>query len=367
MDVGRMGDPTKRLRLSACALVLESDRLRSRRIALPRRTMGSGEQSCYGLPRRPPLSASRHRTMTKPNSTPPAEPWSIRRLVIWATEDFKSRGFDSPRLDAELLIGYVLGKTRIEIILDGERPLDKLELDRFKELAKRRRAGEPTSYLIGNREFYGTAFDVNANVLIPRPDTEILVEVALERTQSLETGGVALDLCTGSGCVAIAFALARRQWHVTGIDISPLAVEVARRNAVKVGLSDSIRFATGDLFAAWQAPPDSDNAPTDPARVTLITANPPYIPSDVIQSLDVGIREYEPRIALDGGPDGLSVTRRIISDASRYLSPAGVLALEIGYDQAPEVRLLMQTAGFTDVQVRRDYGGHERVVSGVRG
>jgi release factor glutamine methyltransferase len=304
--------------------------------------------------------------MTNSNSTSSAEPWSIRRLVVWATEDFKSRGFDSPRLDAELLIGYVLGKTRIEIILDGERPLDKLELDRFKELAKRRRAGEPTSYLIGNREFYGTALDVNSHVLIPRPDTEILVEVALERTQSLETGGTALDLCTGSGCVAIAFALARRQWRVTGVDISPLAVEVAQRNASKVGLSESLQFLTGDLFAACEA---ATHAQTDTgsSQLALITANPPYIPTDVIPSLDVGIREYEPRIALDGGHDGLTVTRRIIENAPQWLTSGGVLALEIGYDQAPTVRQLMETAGFTDVQVKRDYGGHERVVSGVRG
>ncbi|HEY5955917.1 MAG TPA: peptide chain release factor N(5)-glutamine methyltransferase [Polyangiaceae bacterium] len=305
--------------------------------------------------------------MTNSNSTSRAEPWSIRRLVVWATEDFKSRGFDSPRLDAELLIGHVLGKTRIEIILDGERPLDQDELERFKELAKRRRAGEPTSYLVGNREFYGTAFEVNSNVLIPRPDTEILVEVALERTQSVESGGMALDLCTGSGCVAIAFALARREWTVTGIDISAAAIEVAQRNANKLGLGASIRFATGDLFDGMlQAAQAMDNGGLA-SPLSLVTANPPYIPSDVIPSLDVGIRDYEPRLALDGGPDGLNVAKRIIATAPQWLAAGGVLALEIGYDQAPAVSELMQAAGFTEVQVKRDYGGHERVVSGIRG
>jgi release factor glutamine methyltransferase len=295
------------------------------------------------------MTSSHHRTTS--------EPWTIRRLVLWATEDFRRRGFDSPRLDADLLLGHVLGKTRIEVILDGERPLDRAELDRFRELARRRRAGEPTAYLIGRREFYGTPLLVDQNVLIPRPDTEILVAVALERTGADSATGAALDLCTGSGCVAIALALARRGWTMTGIDLSAPAIEVARRNAVSVGLDSSIAFEVGDLFVPLQSGAEFD----------LITANPPYIPTDVIPTLEIGIRDFEPRLALDGGPDGLQVTRRMIDAAPARLAKDGILAIEIGYDQGAAVTELMQAAGFIDVLVAKDYGGNDRVVSGRKG
>ncbi|HMA94429.1 MAG TPA: peptide chain release factor N(5)-glutamine methyltransferase [Polyangiaceae bacterium] len=288
------------------------------------------------------------------SSQPRTETWSIRRLVVWATDDFRNRGFDSPRLDAELLLGHALGKTRIEIILDGDRPLDKSELDRFRELVKRRRTGEPTAYLLGTREFYGTAFEVDSNVLIPRPDTETLVEVALERTKDRGEPGLAVDLCTGSGCVAIAFALARGEWAVHGVDLSPTAIEVARRNAERAKLTTGIEFRVSDLFASLP----------DGLRFDLITANPPYIPTDVIPTLDLGIRGFEPHLALDGGVDGLTLTRRLIAEAPRWLEPGGVLAFEIGYDQGPAALELMTAAGFVELRVNRDYGGMDRVVSG---
>lgn len=294
--------------------------------------------------------------MTNSTQPPRPETWTIRRLVVWATEDFQQRGFDSPRLDAELLLGHALGKSRIEIILEGERPLHKDELDRFRDLVKRRRSGEPTAYLLGTREFYGTSFEVDANVLIPRPDTEALVEAGLERTKELEQGK-AIDLCTGSGCVAIAFGLARRTWSVTGVDVSAAAVQVARRNAARAGLTTEISFECGDLFAPL----------ADGILAHLITANPPYVPSDVIPSLDIGIRNFEPRLALDGGPDGLDITRRIIDAAPHWLEPDGILALEIGHDQGPRACALMQAGGFVDVRIGRDYGGHDRVVSGRKG
>ncbi|MGC4063709.1 MAG: peptide chain release factor N(5)-glutamine methyltransferase [Polyangiaceae bacterium] len=226
--------------------------------------------------------------------------------------------------------------------------------NRFRELVRRRRTGEPTAYLLGQREFYGTSFAVDKNVLIPRPDTELLVEVALEKTQERLAEGRAVDLCTGSGCVAIAFALKRRGWRVTGIDLSKPAVEVAKSNAVAAGLLSGVDFLDGDLFAPLG----------DDARAHLVTANPPYIPSDVIPTLDLGIRGFEPHLALDGGLDGMDVTRRIVAEAPKRLEPKGVLALEIGYDQGPKVAALLEAAGFTDVAINKDYGGHDRVVCG---
>ena len=288
---------------------------------------------------------------------PPTETWTVRKLVAWATDDFRSRGFDSPRLDAELLLGHALTKTRIELILESERPLVQSELDQFRELVRRRRLGEPTAYLLGHREFYGIDFAVDKDVLIPRPDTELLVETAIEKTIDRLATGRALDLCTGSGCVAIAFAIKRRGWVVTGVDLSVPAVNVAKRNSVSAGLPSGLDFRAGDLFA----PIDVSD------RAHLITANPPYIPSSVIPTLDVGIRQFEPHLALDGGTDGLVVARRIIAEAPSRLEPNGVLALEIGYDQGPIVADLMKDSGFTDVEIRKDYGGHHRVVVGRLG
>ncbi len=283
----------------------------------------------------------------------PAELWTIRRLLVWATDDFRGRGFDSPRLDAELLLGFAMGKTRIELIMEAERPLDKTELALFRELARRRRAREPTAYILGEREFYGLPFTVDPRVLIPRPDTETLVEVALEQTRASLSSGTMLDLCTGSGCVAIAFALKRSGWRVDAVDLSPDALAVARSNAQSNGLF-SLTFHEGDLFEALPAG----------TRFDVITANPPYIPSADVDQLEHGIRDYEPRLALDGGPDGMRLLTLIVEAAPDWLTPGGLLALELGFDQAGRVDALLSARGFADIRRSRDYGGHERVVYG---
>jgi release factor glutamine methyltransferase len=283
------------------------------------------------------------------------ELWSIQRAVSWATEDFRARGFSSPRLDAELLLGHAIGLDRVHLIIEADRPLDASELSRFRELIKRRRTAEPVAYILGRREFFGLAIAVDRRVLIPRPDTEILVETALKRTERLDAAGRALDLCTGSGCVALAFARQRQSWQLTAVDVSADAIELGRQNAERLGLASTIRFLVGDLY---------EPLPVD-ERFDLITANPPYIPAPEVERLEPGIREFEPTIALDGGPDGLRVTRRIIQGARKLLAPGGVLALEMGYDQGPRVEELMQAVGLTRILRARDYGGHERVASGM--
>jgi release factor glutamine methyltransferase len=284
----------------------------------------------------------------------PSEIWTVARVVRWAAEDFKRREFDSPRLDAELLLGHALGVDRLRLILEPERPLDPDELSRYRALIRRRRMGEPVAYLLGFREFYGLSFKVDARVLIPRPDTEALVQAALTRTRQRSMYGKALDLCTGSGCVAIAFAKQRPAWKVTGVDISADALDLARENAVRLSAAHNLRFLEGDLFGAFTA-----SEPFD-----LIVANPPYIPAPEIAELSVDIRAFEPRLALDGGVDGLAVVRRIVAEAPGYLSPGGVLGVELMYNQAPAVATLFEQAGFVEVERHRDYAGHERVVSG---
>jgi release factor glutamine methyltransferase len=284
-----------------------------------------------------------------------SEPWTIQRVLAWSADDLRARGFGSPRLDAEVLLGHVLGVNRIALILDAARPLSAPELARYKELHRRRRAGEPVAYLVGTREFYGRAFRVDKRVLVPRPDTEILVEVALERTRRVALSARTLDLCTGSGCVAIAIACERPTAPVLGVDISESALTVARDNALRLG---AVQMGTlrSDLFA---------NLPSN-AKFELITANPPYIAESEIPTLMTDVRDFEPRLALAGGADGLDIIRRIVVEAPAFLTEDGLLAMEVGAGQAPDVVALFKQAGYRAVESRRDYGGHERVVSGLR-
>lgn len=286
-------------------------------------------------------------------SAPKAEPWSIQRILRWAAEDFGKRGNPSPRLDAELLLAHALGTDRIRLVIESERWLDEAELGRVRDLIRRRRNGEPIAYILGRREFYGLPFVVDARALVPRPDTEPLVEVALERTRDRFMYGRALDLCTGTGCVALAFAKARPTWRVSATDISSDTAALAWENTRRLGATSSVRVRVGDLFT-----------PVAGERFELIVGNPPYIPHDEIAGLDRDVRAFEPHLALDGGADGLDLVRRIVSDAPAHLVPNGVLALEIGCDQADAVISLFESAGFSEVSRRRDYANLDRVVSG---
>lgn len=281
--------------------------------------------------------------------------WTVESVVRWTVDDFRARGIDNPRLDAELLLSHVLGTTRIQLIVDSKRPLAEGELSRFRELVKRRRAREPMAYILGQREFYGRSFRVDRRVLVPRPDTEALVEVALARTSSVSMCMHVLDLCTGSGCVAVTIARERPTSTVYASDASADALAVARDNAQRLG-AHAVVFRQGDLFEATDA---------CGLRFNLVTANPPYVASGEIASLMQDVRDFEPRVALDGGPDGLALLRRIVADAPARLAPGGILAVEVGAGEAPAVAELFRATGLDGVQVARDYGRIERVVSGV--
>ena len=285
-----------------------------------------------------------------------AEPWTVARVLRWAADDFRKRNLASPRLDAELLLGEALGTDRIRLVIESDRMLTDGELGRYRDLIRRRRSGEPIAYILGRREFYGLGFRVDRRGLVPRPDTETLVEVAIERTRARSMYGRALDLCTGTGCVAIAFAKARPTWRVTASDVSADAAALAWENARRLGVAFTVGVHQGDLFE-----------PHGEQRFELMLANPPYIPSADIAGLEPDIRDFEPRLALDGGADGLTLIRAIVNGARARLEPHGVLALEIQYDQAERTRALFEAAGFADLAVRRDYGGRDRVVSGVAG
>jgi release factor glutamine methyltransferase len=276
--------------------------------------------------------------------------WTIARLLAWARDDLGARGFEAARLDAELMLAHVLGCDRVRLILDAARELERATLDAYKALHVRRRRGEPVAYLRGEREFYGRRFVVDRRVLVPRPETELLVEVALARTRALSLCARVLDVCTGSGCVAVTLKKERPTTLVMASDVSEEALAVARDNCTRLGAL--VGLVRSDLFRGLSG-----------ARFDLVTANPPYLSDADMRALPPDVRDFEPAVALAAGPDGLALVRRIVCEAPALLAPGGVLALEIGAGQAPAVRALFEGAGFVEVAVERDYGGHERVVS----
>jgi release factor glutamine methyltransferase len=287
------------------------------------------------------------------------EAWTVRRVLEWTTAFFERKMVDSPRLSAELLLAHVLGAARIKLYTDYERPLTPQQLAQYRQLVQRAGEHEPIAYLIGKAHFFNLELDIEPGVLIPRPDTETLVEqvVQLCRHQpGLEAPRI-LELCTGSGCIAAALATSLKAAVIYATDISPAAVALARRNLQKLGLMDRVTVEEGDLFAPLERAVDV--RPFD-----LIVANPPYIPTGQIDSLDRGVRQYEPLAALDGGLDGLSFHRRILEQAPRRLAAGGRLYLEIAFDQGPAAVALATAHGqYTQTRLIKDYGGHERVLT----
>jgi len=274
------------------------------------------------------------------------ETWTPLKLLAWTQGYFSRTSVDAPRLTAELLLARALGCDRVRLYLDFDKPLGPEELARYRELVKRRGEGEPTAYLTGAKEFYGHALRVDARALIPRPETELLVETALA---ALPDEGAALDLCTGSGCVAVALALARPRARVTAVDLSAEALQLARENAE--GLGAQVTLLEGDLFAPVPAE----------ARFDVVTANAPYVPTGELAGLARELRR-EPRLALDGGPDGLAVLRRLVRDAPPFLRPGGALLLEMHESHATPLPALCREAGFASAEVRRDLAGLPRLV-----
>jgi len=282
------------------------------------------------------------------------ETWTPLKLIAWTQDYLARKGVDSPRLTAELLLAHALRCDRIRLYLDFEKPILEPELATFRELVRRRAEGEPTAYLLGRREFFGHAIAVDPRVLVPRPETELLVEAALAelaaRAPTPEGGpspARALDLCTGSGAIAIALSLGRPGLEVTATDVSEEALAVARDNATRLGAV--VEFAHGDLWAAVHAG----------VRFDLVVSNPPYVPSGELAGLSREVRR-EPCIALDGGADGLDVLRRVVAGAPARLAPGGVLLVEMHESHAERVPALCLTAGFESAAARKDLAGLPR-------
>lgn len=280
------------------------------------------------------------------------ETWTVRRAVLWTADYLKSRGADSPRTDAEVLLADALGVDRVRLIIDFEKPLTRDELAAYRARIERRAGGEPTAYILGKREFYGRAFHVDARVLIPRPETEGLVELALADLPSDRELRV-LDLCAGSGCVGLTVAAERPLARVDLVELDPGAAEVAGQNAAALGVADRSRILVGDLFS-----PVADQPPYD-----AIVGNPPYVPSGELPGLQREVKR-EPALALDGGPDGLALVRRIAAEAPRHLVPGGAVALEMAIDEGPAASAAFTAAGLVGVEVLPDFTRRDRYVRG---
>lgn len=263
------------------------------------------------------------------------------------TERLVSAEIEEARNDAGLLLMHVSGLTRASLFLKGTEEIPEEEQCRFEMLLAQRAEHEPLQYLTGEQDFCGLTFTVRTGVLIPRPETELLAEEVFSKS----AGKRVLDLCTGSGCIAVTVAKLGNPALVAAADLSEQALAIAKENAER---NDArVAFFCGDLFEAVTGTYD------------IIVSNPPYIKSETVETLMPEVKEYEPRMALDGSADGLLFYRRIIQDAPEYLEPDGKLMFEIGFDQGDAVAELMRQRGFSEVRVRKDYAGLDRMVFGT--
>lgn len=256
----------------------------------------------------------------------------------------------TPRLDAELLLAHILGSSRVRVLAGGRELLDPDQQAVFDALLKRRINLEPVAYLTGHKEFYGLDFLVDQRVLIPRPETELLIELALERARRTGPRSLVIaDIGTGSGCIAVTLAAYLPGARVYAVDLSPEALQVAENNVARHGLQDRVHVLAGDLLK------------TLPEPVDVLVSNPPYT---VLEAIDEGVRRHEPHLALDGGTEGLKVYRQLLMEAPSYLRPSGSVVLEIGAGQGDAVTAIARTS-FPEgsIAVYPDLAGHDRVVT----
>jgi len=290
------------------------------------------------------------------------DPWTVRRVLEWMQGFFARKAVDSPRLSAELLVAHVLLIPRIKIYTDYQRILSDKELATLRDLVGRAGEHEPIAYLTGRAQFFNLDLSVTRDTLIPRPDTETLVENVLQLSRQ-HPGFEAprlLDLCTGSGCIALAILSRAKSATAVATDVSAAALGVARANAEHLKLTDRITFLEGDLYQALAH--TVHGQPFD-----LILSNPPYIPTNQIDQLDRNVRDYEPRLALDGGLDGLTLVRKVLAGAGERLTSIGRVFIEIAFDQGPAALQAAQEApGLTDPRILKDHAGHERVLTAKR-
>ncbi len=283
--------------------------------------------------------------------------WTIQKLLNWVTEYLTNKGVDSPRLSAELLLCHSVGLTRIELYTQFAQVVPQRQLDTLRDLVKRAGLHEPVAYLTGRTEFYSIELDITSDCLIPRPETELLVQRAIEFLRTRDGVQFVCDLGTGSGCIAVAISKNFSDARVIATDISAGALEVAARNVEKHQLHERIELLQGDLFEPLVRQ-------LDVTEFDLIVCNPPYVSSAEYETLARNVRDYEPESALLAGADGLDIYRRLIEKVDQFLKPSAALMLEIGYAQGPAVReLLERTGAFPEIKIEKDSHDNDRVVT----
>lgn len=287
-----------------------------------------------------------------------AEIWTIGKILKWTEEYFQKYNIENPRLDAEVLLGYVLNKERIFLYVHFDQPLDSEELAKFKECIKKRAMKMPVAYITGVREFMGLDFKVTEATLIPRPDTEILVETAMERLKKITgneagTGKRFADLGTGSGAICLSILNYMQEIKAVTVDISPEAIKVAKENADNFGVADRIEFLEGDFLKPLE----------NKGKFTAILSNPPYIPKNDILGLEADVKNFEPMGALDGGVDGLDFYRQLLVKGANYIEDGGFLAIEIGINQSQAIcEMAKRNLMWDKVEVIKDLAGIDRCV-----
>ncbi|NLZ53512.1 MAG: peptide chain release factor N(5)-glutamine methyltransferase [Thermoanaerobacteraceae bacterium] len=281
---------------------------------------------------------------------------NVREALNMGRKQLYEAGVASPALDSQLILSHVLGTDRIKLFVYDEINLTKKQQERYEILLAKRCRFVPIAYIIGRKEFYGLNFYIKRGVLIPRPETEFVVEEALNTAGTI-TNPVIADLCCGSGAISVAIAVNNKKAKVYAIEISDVACEVARRNINAHDVQDRVLLLKGDL---WMPLEQSKIKELD-----IIVSNPPYIPTQELKSLPNDVKN-EPQLALDGGSDGLEFYRRIIPRAPEFLKkPGGRIIFEIGWDQASDVKDILEKSGFKQIKVRKDYADFDRVITGV--
>ena len=282
---------------------------------------------------------------------------TYRELYEEGRRILEQAGLPDAALDARFLLEEVCGTNLQTLLVFPEKKVTEEEVNQYRAFIQRRKDREPTAMILGEWDFMGLTFRLNKSTLIPEQDTEVLVETALEELKRRGLGEAPLrilDLCTGSGCILLSLLHELRDAGGLGTDLSEEALEAARENAVRFGLQERAAFRQGDL---WE--------PVGDERFDLIVSNPPYVPTEVIPTLEPEVRCGEPYAALDGGEDGLVFYRRIMREAAGHLKPSGIIIVESGFDEAPQIAALMQEQKLREIRTVKDYGGLDRVVLGA--
>ena len=285
-----------------------------------------------------------------------SEKWNIGSILQWTGQYFADKGVESSRLDAEVLLSHILGKDRLYLYVHFDQPLEDGELAAFRAAVLRRAKREPVAYIIGEKEFMGHLFAVSPAVLVPRPDTEILVEAVIEKLQDFQGKEIRLlDIGVGSGAIIISLLKEFPAANGVAVDLSPTALATAKENAARLGVAERLEFRQGDLLA-----------PVRGEKFDLLVSNPPYIPEAEMDDLAAEVKK-EPQLALVAGKDGLDCYRKLLAEGQEILNDGGLLALEVGIRQAEAVCRLAEEAGWRECEIRLDYGGIQRVVLARKG